>query len=511
MSQDRETRPPLRQMATVAAFATFPYASLVATNVGEDLSLRRLGGYWIATLVVGLTPVIAASRRSWQNASRAAVVMSGALVLFFEYDAMTRGLSRLRPSAPPLVLWGVAAVLLLAILLRLSRTPGVQQYVALVGPALLLIPTIQLVFGGAPAVIFTGPDPHATEIALDSDVTTAGRGVGESIPLRPNIYYFVLDAYGSPEVVESVTGRDQSGFTDALEDMGFQVSDQAMANYPRTSISIASTLAQRYLADAKTKLAQGDSFRRRLRGDNETVAQLRSLGYSYIHAYPGGWGETGCSGREDLCIGHEAVFDVTDWAVLTTTPLSTLLPAASPTRSVAHFSDPELITRRVLNEAPASPYFLFAHLLNPHPPFLREADCQLREDAIWDPHTWLLPDDYGDAVECLNQQLLASAAQILDTDPMAIIVFQGDHGPAFDLDWQADDWLDAGRGRERMSALSAIRFPEPCDVEVPEDLSLVNTFRLIGSCLSGAPAEMLPNRYYLIDYGIPPRRERLNP
>jgi len=47
--------------------------------------------------------------------------------------------------------------------------------------------------------------------------------------------------------------------------------------------------------------------------------------------------------------------------------------------------------------------------------------------------------------------------------------------------------------------LSALRFPPACsDVDVPPNLSLVNTFPLVFSCLSGTPPTLVPDRSFIV-------------
>ena len=64
---------------------------------------------------------------------------------------------------------------------------------------------------------------------------------------RRDIYYVLLDRYGSEQSLRQFFGFDNSKFCDELEKRGFLVDRQAVTSYPMTSTSMASTLNMRTL------------------------------------------------------------------------------------------------------------------------------------------------------------------------------------------------------------------------------------------------------------------------
>ncbi len=59
---------------------------------------------------------------------------------------------------------------------------------------------------------------------------------------RPDIYYIVLDGYARADVLDGLYDFDNDDFISALESKGFVVPEQNHSNYPKTALSIASTL-----------------------------------------------------------------------------------------------------------------------------------------------------------------------------------------------------------------------------------------------------------------------------
>lgn len=476
---------------SVCTFATLPFAQVIATNLGEELSTGRLIVVWLLTVGLVLGLVVGVARRRPHATGPIAVGMSVFLLLFFNFPAVSGVLESLGVAES----WHAAGWVLVALaigtpLVVLGRRRGVQLYMAILGTALLAMPMLQILMYQPPRT------EQPTASAVPAPATVAGT--------RPNVYFFLVDAYARPDVINELTGVDVSPFVEWLEDHDFSVSDQALANYSTTFLSLSSTLEMTYLADEHTQIDRGASFYRYIRGDNAVVKAMQRLGYHYVHAFPGVFKNSRCSGVEDLCIGRsQLLLDDTDLALLESTPIWPLVPTGSRSQLLARNSDPRYVTGQLLRHMQGdAPYFLFAHLLNPHPPYLRTAECELR-DIEWSLENWgkgKTRQDYANAVQCLNTQLRTAVDAILETDPDPVIIIQGDHGFG-----RTDDWGGVSLGdpmaKQRLSILSAIRMPSSCDIAMPEDLTPVNTFRLVLACLDQAPPDLLANRHYGVTYG----------
>jgi len=73
----------------------------------------------------------------------------------------------------------------------------------------------------------------------------------------PDICYIILDGYGRADMLQSVYGFDNSEFINALEQRGLVVENGSQSYYPRTILSLASSLNMQYL-DTMSK-AMNDS------------------------------------------------------------------------------------------------------------------------------------------------------------------------------------------------------------------------------------------------------------
>lgn len=476
----------LFSLAAVVAIASLPYADFLHANAGEPVAGRTVVLFWGATTVVFVTIAWAASRRGSTALRRTTVMVVAGGWLFFHYPVVSEVLASLglRRSLHELG-WMVVFAVALAILVPVSKHRVVQHYAVVLPGVLLLIPLI-------------GVARQATASSVEQGV--ASIQVGTAIE-RPDIYFLLLDGYGSADVIEAVSGRSIRTFTTGLEEAGFHVAKHARANYPLTYLSIASTLEMRYLVDATDQLTDRRQFYESIQGQNATVDHLRSIGYSYIHAEAATWGGSACSGTEDLCIGDPGPDAETGRALLRRTPVSRFVERVeSKAEVLARQSDPSRIVREAIRVSADRPRFVFAHVMGSHPPFLRDAECNVNESAI-DLEGWSDPFRYAEAIECLNTQLHAAVELILKDDEDAIIVIQGDHGPSYGAGLS-----EAGRVHQRLSILSAVRLPRRCS-KPPEDMTAVNTFRTVLACLAGEDPQRLENRYYWAGYRGPEVRD----
>lgn len=474
--------PPL---LAVASMATLPYLDFVVGNHDQGLDVTTVIAWWLVTLGVSIAVLLGLGRGEPRRTTRVATVVAPVLWWLFHFPLARE----LGPGAPRWV-WSGIAVFLVALLVLGSRVRLVRLQVAVIAPILLLATAVQLL------PLAANPSALADDGGTWGVPASGGAG---NLQDGPNVWVFVADGYTSPDAVEALTGRQVDDFVAGLEDRGFVVADEARANYPVTHVSLASMLEMSYPVDEHDQVRSREPFYDRLRGDNATVDAFRSSGYAYVHAQAGGWEGSACSGREDLCIAPPSVASETSLGLAAMTPVGELL-APPGYHNVAQYSDPGVVVDRVQQAAPAEPYFVFSHLLGTHPPFLRHADCGFRRGVeiaeLGDPG---VPDGYGDAVACANRQFTAAVDRILERDPDAVVVIQGDHGAHLQARaYDAAPWPD-----DRYQVLSALRVPSGCRNQVPEDLAIVNVMRVVLACLEGTPADLLDHRSYHVGYRRP--------
>lgn len=482
---------------SVVAVAALPGLGLLAANLGEPVQLGTVAAWFAITAALGLVMVSMARLRGPATARRAAVVVVALLVLAFRFPATTALNDTLNEALderwgwllPDTAWWVIVAVVVAAMGWWLARRHGVQVFVAILGPALLLQPVVQLVLATA-----------ASPAMADDAEPDLHDGMGEDLPTlarTPNVYFFVLDGHAGPDFLRERTGFDPDPFLAALRTDGFRVSEHATSNYPFTNLSVSSTLEMDYGYEGREEPFP-DPFFDRLQGDNRTADIFLANDYAYLHTWPGLWSGSRCSGREDWCLGGNGPVDDTTVALASMTPLLDVVVDDSSAAAVATANDPLWVTRRILANQPEDrPTWNFIHLLNPHPPLLRDADCGVR-DVDMELSAWGDGPEYGDAVACLDRRLQQSIEEILAVDPDPVIVIQGDHGPRLGIDYDTDGGVTLDDDMY-FSILSAIRLPQACDdVEVPDDLTSVNTFRIVFACLEDRPLDLLEDRRFPI-------------
>lgn len=485
---ERDRRTTWVALLTVVALATLPYVRLLAVNVGEVLDLEQVALWWVITLAVSLAIIGVAAWWRPRIVGRAGAVVGVGLYLLFQYPMVTA-----MPRPPALAAWAWWALVTVAVVgvtVVVARRTGIQQFVAVAAVGLLLLPVVELATSaGRPAVA----DQATTGT---SEVDPARR-----FAHRPNVYWFILDGLAGPEYLAEEVGVEVDPFVQFLRDRDFGVLEDGRANYPLTHVAVASALEMEYLHEGLDEPPKRPYFER-LQGANATVDRFLAEGYGYVHAFPGLWSGSRCGGREVLCIGGHGSLTDTEWALAEATPFSELVAGEGTSREVAAVNDPARATEAVVAGAPDDPYFALIHLLNPHPPYLRDAACQLRDVSL-SMSRWGEGEEYGDAVTCLFDRLQVAVEQILASDDDPVIIIQGDHGPRLGLSADTTGVVRLD-GDMFLSAFNAIRLPTACDEHrVPDDMTMVNTFRLVFACLEDRPADLLPNRSRPIvrDYG----------
>lgn len=357
----------------------------------------------------------------------------------------------------------------------------------------------------------------ANPVATDaSEVAAPPAALSFTDPLtdRPNVYVFILDGFGRPDIVERQFGAvgedfDISEQVETLEGLGFAQDPSASANYTQSILSIPSTLNGELhhvpgaLLDDAEIWARG---RPAVKGDNFLINSLKAAGYDYWHSGSVIWDVSSCDvDIADRCLGTEIADLESKTAVWSLTPVRHYLGSVD----FADVSDPSLVIPSILEarqtQPSDEPYVVFSHIVSPHQPYRFEPDCSFRGRA--DSGTTLgvghLPEHralYADQASCLMQQLESTMAELVEADPSAIILLQADHGPAFEADQETLQWDDTSV-RERLGIFRMTRLPDHCRSVDPQAQSLVNTPELILSCLRGEQPEWVEPRIVLRSLG----------
>ncbi|MCB1259270.1 MAG: sulfatase-like hydrolase/transferase [Acidimicrobiales bacterium] len=466
----------------LALAAAQPFVGFGVANRDELSQPGRMVVY--ALIVFGVLEGVLWLVTRWGsslNGRTVALLETWFAVSFFNYAAW------LPPSIDderrwiPVAVWTLVTALVAWLLARVGSRPALR-----VGAAVWLAVSVgaDLLVVATPSLPVAAPATH--DAALPPPVPSEGP--------PPNIYYFVLDEYARADQLEIHAGFDNGAFVTRLEELGLTVSDAAWASYPRTQVSVPSTLDMAYLAEPGAADGPDAQFAPRVAGDNAVVRRLREHGYSFVYSSGAADQWSSCqTPLADRCLEPTGVAagDL-ERALLKQTPLSVFDLVRPP------YSDPETVLAELRTEPVREPYFLFAHVMSPHFPYRFDASCAVRDRFIV---AELLSFDerkaaYVNDVRCLNDRVERALEQIVADDPGAVVIVQSDHGSALFANWDRSPgaWSEAAIA-DRFAVLQAIRLPAHCPAA--GDVDLVNTFRVVFSCIEDQPVDLLPHRAFL--------------
>ncbi len=389
-----------------------------------------------------------------------------------------------------------------------SRPAALTRFFSAMGTALVLVALLPIASG-----VFRQAGMKRLE-------SPAAPLAGESASLEregplPNIYYIILDAYASGNVLKEVYGFDNSEFLDYLSERGFTLALPGRSNYDMSLMSLASSLNYRYL--------DGNEFRARkmdylfsLFRKNRVVESLRGLGYR-LAAFDSGYDNTELRSAESrLGTGWspgEFAAELINFTPLP--PLLALIGGGGYEGGLQYWAHRERILYAFENIPETAriegPLFVFAHILAPHPPFVFDeagGPVQLSEYYITGDAAGFLErmgisreeyrEYYLGQLKFINRKVMEMVDRLLENSETApIIVIQGDHGPRSEYSFCN---LDASNPEEGLSILNAYYLPGGGADDLYPGITPVNTFRVIFNRYFGAGLELLPDHSYFTDW-----------
>jgi len=347
-----------------------------------------------------------------------------------------------------------------------------------------------------------------------ADVRPAGAAVDSPVG---DVYYILLDSYGRQDFLQEQFGFDNSEFINALRERGFVVPKCTLSNYDTTTYSLTSSLNMEYLdslgvvVDQPVKDDESIDFYNPIH--NSLVRQkFAEYGYQFVTfktLYP------------FLDISDSDIYyDVDQYLpfyekveslnfqrlFFSTTLIRPIIGIQKPENSKLGFILDPLIRLinpqadvfksreyrlyrqyefaleklRNLPEIPGRK-FVYAHLFLTHSPFIYEANGAIRnsfEDSS---------QAYLDQITHANEEILRIVDEIIaKSDVPPVIVLQGDHTYLI-------------MGEQRVEVLNAYYLPQQGSALLTEDITPVNTFRVIFDAYFGDDLPLLENHSYYRD------------
>ena len=488
-------------MRRFAVHPLFIAAFFVLTLWSQNLSEVSFGAVWRSLLVVvagvgvafGLA--VLAVRRDHR---RIAVAVSGVTLLFFSYgyvwDLVNRAIAEHRYL---LLLMLVVAAMFVFAAFKLRRHVA-EMTTILNGVGVVLLVTAML------------PVAQSAGEAAPSQVPVGTPGYGvTAIPDR-DIYYIILDRYGSEKSLRALFDYDNHPFMAWLEQRDFSVAYDSLGNYNKTAHSLGASLNLDYLDDLATAANHNSGdwgpVYAKLR-DHQIGRFLTRSGYEYVHVGTW-WGPTATATSADVTYRYGGRSEFSQVLLHTTA-----VPGLRAALGLGGDSDTRLLKRNatlyqfdkledIARAESDQPRFVFAHLTIPHEPYVFDADGSLVTQEMEDVRS--RARNYTAQVEYANLRMQRIVELLLDgpEDEHPIIVLQADEGPHPVLYEHLEDdynWANAPTAelQEKLRILNAYYLPELHPDPVYRDITPVNTFRVILREYFGADLGLLPDRSFV--------------
>lgn len=339
-----------------------------------------------------------------------------------------------------------------------------------------------------------------------------------TISQTPDIYYIIFDRYGGEKALLEQYGFDNSSFINFLKEKGFYVATNSTANYPKTFLSLASSLNMEYLdylTIQTTKEQKGDeAIVTPLIRNNKVINFLKNNGYTYIHI-GSWWTPTRTNEYADInFIFNKGTYPHADEftsGLLNTTIASPILkevfkdetavsknPTNNDHRSRIYYSFESIQKVPEIK----SPKFVFMHVLAPHDPFVLGKNCEpLKESDVTNKTH---QENYKNQITCVNTKIKEMVNYLLkNSENPPIIIIQADEGP-FPMNSpisKEQGWKTATDQalQEKFPILNAYYIPEIKENTLYDTITPVNTFRILFNTYFKTDYPLLEDKNYIFD------------
>lgn len=494
-------------------FGLYPALFLYSQNINH-FRVESLSAPLFISIIFSVS-VFLLCRLVLRKPETSAVISLLLILIFFSYSRIKDVLKHSQISlgsfrlGPDQTLFIVLIFTLVTLILLIFYY---QQYLKRINRGLSILSSILIIIT-ASSIIFS-------EIKMGR--VTLSNLVSEINPLQsfsftqeintPDIYYFVPDRYAGNKTLHSY-GFDNSAFLKFLKNKGFYIAEDATSNYPKTFLSLGSTLNMEYL-DFLTQKTKGggtsdESIVTPLVQNNKVIKFLKSKGYSYIHV-GSGWDPSRSNPNATrnfvMTNGRYPFADEFTSGFLQTTIAAPILKKLYPDILAVSLKPKNNDHRsRVLYEFEVfdqiikipGPKFVFAHILLPHDPYVLDKNCEpLTEKQIA-----ARPEieNYLNQLQCTNIKMVETINKILANSPTPpIIIIQSDEGPLpiqnpippkFAWSKANDDSI-----KEKFPILNAYLLPNIKKSNLYPSITPVNSFRLIFNLYFNTNLPLLPDR-----------------
>lgn len=325
----------------------------------------------------------------------------------------------------------------------------------------------------------------------------------------PDIYLIVPDSFGSPAILKKMFDIDSSPLVDFLEEKGFYVKEGQTSNYPKTYLSLTSTLNMEYLDYLSVNENSSDlSLVSPLLSYHNLIKYVKSLGYRFYQM--GSWWQF--TQRNPMADGNITLegdsrhgISLFNYSIIQSTILKPFMHRLLPKKILGN-SDNDRRARNdfQFSELPKTadlpgPKFVFVHILSPHTPYVYGRNC---EPAANPEAGSNVEKNYADQVQCVSAKLKDAIEKLLaNSKKPPVIIIQSDEGVAYirHLLPKGESWAKADDEmiRNKFPVFAAYYLPGVPTSTFASSATNVNTLRLVFNAYFNAGFEILPDRNYV--------------
>jgi hypothetical protein len=438
------------------------------------------------------------------NRLKGVIFASIFVIMFFSYGNVLAAVANQKLSNHVLFPIWIALLLLFFLLVRrmskhLSMVKGYLTLVAVIAAFMPFIAMVRYELSRK-----TQPRPESFSTLSNVDVSDLDK------KNLPDIYYIITDSYSSGNNLQKYFNYDDSPFITFLKNKGFYVADQSTSNYPKTFLSLASSLNMEYLDYLSIyKNSNDQTITDRIIEDNNVVRFLKSLGYHY-YQMGSWWGSTHYSRLADdnFIIEKKSLGDIGEfnYMILDSSMLHPFISTIF-SKVIVGESDEDKRARVLYQFAQLpnvaklpGPKFVFVHIISPHGPYVFGKNCEnVSYDQIWMNKEG---DNYVNQINCIDQKFEGAInAVIKNSAKPPVILLQSDEGPNFINGGltPADNWSKASidQLQEKFPILSAYYFPAVSDFTLYSTITPVNSFRVVFNLYFSTKLPLLPDKNYV--------------
>ncbi len=493
-------------------FALYPVVFLYALNINEYLEgtliVPSLLALSFALIVLFITKFFVT------DIQKAAIISSAVILASFSYSRLLEVASKLRIGLSPDILTWICITFFIVLIAHLvSRN---KKYLPAINKLLTFLSLFLICYSLVTIVSFEIKTKRILTSQKPLPIIKTDHKIG-ALKNTPDIYYFIFDRYAGPQSLKEQYNFDNSNFFNFLEEKGFYLAKDATANYPKTFLSLGSSLNMEYLDFLTDKTNGGsspdESIVTPLIRNGKVIQFLKERGYYIVNIGPKTWTPTSKNPSADknfvLEKGTYPYVDIFTTGFLNTTLAAPILakifhnpidvsldPNNNEHRKVAIY-ELQAVEKAIPLQ---SPKFVFMHILLPHDPFVFNKECKPIPETIVDQENYIV--NYLNQLQCTNTKITHIINEILQkskTPP--VIVLQSDEGPfpmirpiSLDQAWEKADDIAL---KEKFPILNAYYFPNASTEELYNSITPVNSFRVLFNTYFGTNYDLLPDKNYV--------------